>query len=250
MILRKGFKVKEASKEGVVVACFATMGVIDKDGDITLPGFFGKQDVVMLPAHDWKHVPIGKGTVRESGDQAIAELKMNLAIPAAADWHKALLFDLENGPALQEYSYGFTIRDGGSSPGGEDAQKNKAARTLRPTPEGEPGCIIHEVSPVLVGAGARTGTLAAKGDGQRFIDEAAAALEAVEGLVGRAGALAALRGKDGRGMSAANTEKLKQLAARLEAAKAALSPLLTEDESRRALRAELGRSLFAEGGLT
>ena len=57
-----------------------TLNVIDKDGDVTLPGFFGRQEVSMLPAHDRHHVPLGKGTIEEVGDEAIAQIKMNLDI--------------------------------------------------------------------------------------------------------------------------------------------------------------------------
>ena len=245
MILRKAIEIKEVSKEGIVVACFATLNVIDKDGDITLPGFFGEQDVVMLPAHDWGHVPIGKGKIHEVGDRAIAELQMNLDIPAAKDWHSALMFDKAHGRPLQEYSYGFSILPGGSSQGGKDASGKDAYRTLRPCPDGTPGCKAHEVSPVVVGAGQGTGTMVVKSAGNKFVDEAEAALVAVEGIVTRAGALAALRAKDDRGLSSANKEKLKALRDRIVAAGTALEPILQDDTARLAARVELGRIIRA-----
>jgi hypothetical protein len=158
-ILRKAIEIKDVTPQGIVVAAFSTLNVIDKDGDVTLPGFFGQQETAMVPAHDWRSVPLGKGTIKEIGDKAVAELKMNLDLQAAKDWHSALLFDLKNGRPLQEWSYGFTILPGGSSPG---EFNGKQVRFLRPTPEGGPGARVHEVSPVLVGAGEMTGTLAAK----------------------------------------------------------------------------------------
>jgi hypothetical protein len=247
MLLRKGIQIKDVTDKGIVQAVFSTLNVIDKDGDITLPGFIGKQTVVMLPAHDWKHVPIGKGETRESGDLVIAELKMNLEIPAAKDWHSALLFDLANAPSLQEYSYGFTILDGGASEGGQDASGQKAYRTLRPTPEGKAGCIVHEVSPVLVGAGENTRTLAAKG--ASFSDGLEMALAAFDEAVNRAKSLADLRAKDGRGLSAVNIERLKSLRDRLTAADKTLSPLLSDDEARKAARVELRRFLMNQAGI-
>lgn len=66
-----------------VRAVVATMGRVDADGDLTVPGFFGQQPVVMVPTHDWNLVPLGKGVLFEDGDRAVAELRMNLAIPAA-----------------------------------------------------------------------------------------------------------------------------------------------------------------------
>ncbi len=248
MIVRKGIQIKDATKTGTVVAVFATMNVIDKDGDITLPGFFGKQATIMLPAHQWGHVPIGKGVIQEAGEQAVAEMKMNLDIPAAKDWHSAIMFDLaEGGEPLQEYSYGFTIRPGGSSPGGQDASGKEAYRTLRATPDGKPGCIVHEVSPVVVGAGEGTGTLSAKG--AKFSDQAESALAAVEDLIARAGSLADLRKKDGRGLSAASVERIKTLRERLKLADSAFAPLLSDDDVRRAVRVELGRFLRNEAGV-
>lgn len=250
LIRRKGvqFEIKDADK-GVVMAVFATLGVIDKDGDITLPGFFGEQEVVMLPAHDWKSVPIGKGTIREVGDKAIAELQMNLDIEEGRKWFSALKFDASHGKPLQQYSYGFTVVDGGSSDGGQDAAGQKAYRTLRSTPEGKPGCVVHEVSPVLVGAGEGTGTLAVKDAGLKFCDEVEAAVAAAEGTIHRAKSLADMRAKEGRGMSAANREKLSHLLARLKAAGDALAPLLSDDDDRKAARVELRRTLRLQTGI-
>ena len=243
-MLRKGIQIKDVLDSGMVLACFSTMGVIDKDGDLTLPGFIGKQNVTMLPAHDWKHVPIGKGVTREAGDQVLADLKMNLDIPAAKDWHSALVFDMKNPPALQQYSYGFTILDGGSSDGGEVGGQ-KAYRTLRPTPDATPGCCVHEVSPVLVGAGENTATLAAKS--ARFGDEIETALAAVEATTHRAKSLADLRAKEGRGFSVANEERLRNLAKGLSLSLDNLRALFKQDDAvSKAASVELGRLLHAE----
>lgn len=244
---RKKIELKEVTDEGMVVAVFATMNVIDKDGDVSLPGFFGKQEVVMLPAHDWRHIPLGKGEVTEDGQHAIARIKMNLAIPEARNWHAALKFDLENGAPLQEWSYGFNILEGGSAKGEFDGQP---VRFLKPRPDGSAGSDIHEVSPVLVGAGEGTHTLAVKhveapkddeGKGKKFCDEAAAALDAVKALVARAAALADLRAKQGRGISADNTERLKDLRAGLLQAAAGLEPFVQDEKDRTAALSEFAR---------
>jgi len=156
---KKVFQIKEVSDKGLVRAVIATLNVRDKDGDVTLSGAFGNQDVVVLPTHNWGHVPIGKGLVREEDGKAIAEIQMNMEIPAARDWFNALKFDLQKGQPLQEWSYGFTIKEGGAVQG---EWEGRQVRFLKPTEDGEPGLKVHEVSPVLVGAGQDTGTLAVK----------------------------------------------------------------------------------------
>jgi hypothetical protein len=145
-----------ASGVASVRAVVATLGKVDADGDLTVPGFFGRQNVQVVPAHDWQHIPIGKGQVFEQGDQAIAELKVNLAIPQARAWYEAFRFDLEHPPALQQWSYGYTVKAGGSF---EGRFGGKRVRFLQPLGEGSPGVAEHEVSPVLQGAGVDTATL-------------------------------------------------------------------------------------------
>ncbi|CAN0424065.1 unnamed protein product, partial [Phaeothamnion confervicola] len=46
-------RVKSSSPSGSGQIVVATLGVIDHDGDVTLPGFFGRQNIVLLPSHDW-----------------------------------------------------------------------------------------------------------------------------------------------------------------------------------------------------
>lgn len=220
-LIFKSFKLDAAKldtkklAEGLLSVVFATMGVMDKDGDVALPGFYGQQDVAFLPTHDWSHVPMGKGVTREDGDQAIADIQMNLDIPAAKDWLSAIMFDLKHGKPIQEYSYGFKVLEGGSKRGDYNGQQ---VRYLQPREGGLPGSKIWEVSPVLVGAGENTRTLTAKGaeSGSRFADECQAVLDAADALVLRGKSLADLRAKEGRELSAANRERLAGLAVSLE----------------------------------
>lgn len=145
---------------GQVSIVLATLGEPDHDGDVTLPGFFGRQTAAILPSHDFSSVPLGKAAIREQGSEAVADLQFNLKIDAAADWFEAIRYDFENGPSLQQYSYGFSVLDGGSRPGNF---KGGAVRYLQPLTNGAPGVAVHEISPVLLGAGLRTRTLAVKG---------------------------------------------------------------------------------------
>jgi hypothetical protein len=147
---------------GTVRAVVATLGKMDGDGDVTVPGFFGRQPVVMVPTHDWNHVPLGKGVLFEDGDQAVAELKMNLAIPQARAWYEALAYDLANPPPLQQWSYGFSLKEGGSFSG---RFGGKAVRFLQPLSDGAAGVVVHEVGPVMLGAGVDTTTVAVSDPG-------------------------------------------------------------------------------------
>lgn len=281
----------EKLAKGQLDIVFATMGVWDKDGDLAVPGFYGEQDVVMVPTHDWSHVPIGKGKTSEVGNQARAMIQMNLELQAAKDWLSAIKFDLRVGKPLQEYSYGFKVLEGGSEMG---EMLGRRGRILKPREDGTPGSKIWEVSPVLVGAGEKTGTVSAKDAkivdvtensirirvkepslfidtsfrtttlsasrgiqavmgklknplegqegsmvvqsyifdkdkwtvtearawvsdhkdhaGKTFIEESQAVLDAADELIERAKALAALREKEGREISAPNKEKLAALA--------------------------------------
>lgn len=251
---------EEKLAKGQISVVFATMGVWDKDGDMAMPGFYGEQDVAFLPTHDWSHVPLGKGRTREEGDRAIADITMNLELQAAKDWLSAIKFDLKNGKPIQEYSYGFKVLDGGSRMG-ESLGRN--GRILQPREDGTPGSKIWEVSPVLVGAGEKTGTISAKdakvGDssGKSFADESQSVLDSADLLVERAKALAALREKDGRELSAPNKERLASMAVcfkeyaetitKLSAPAPAVVAALSEVEVK--ARRELVRMAKARAGL-
>lgn len=240
-MMRKNIEIKKVSEKGLVEAVIATMNVIDKDGDITLPGFFGEQHTVMLPTHDWRSVPLGKATIREEKDKAIASIKMNLDIAAARDWHSSLKFDLANGKPKQEWSYGFRILEGGSEMGTMDSQN---VRFLKPLSDGSPGVKVDEISPVIVGAGEGTGTLSVKGDQKRrFSDEAEAALAAIISLGARTKSLAELRAKQGRSLSAANQETLLKLVKEIDTMLPELKHLLVSEEAeiRRAANIEFRR---------
>ncbi len=253
-ILKKfSLQKKDIKADGTFKCVFATMGVVDKDGDVSMPGFFGKQACVVVPVHNWANVPIGKAAIYEQGNEAIAEGKINLEIDDAKDWFSAMQFDLAEGEPLMEWSYGFKTLDGGSQSGEFGGQQ---VRFLQPLPDGTPGCKIYEVSPVLVGAGENTRTLAAKGlgdDGKKLCDEAAEVLDAAEGLVERAGSLAGLRAKDGRELSATNKERLALLAdSFMTAAKdmlALVSPAKKDSSASPELVKEMARALKLRAGI-
>lgn len=180
---------------GAFEAAIATFDAIDADRDIVKPGAFGDAVVSVLPAHDSGSVPLGKVQVKERGNIAVAVGGFNLEISAARDWSAALKFDLANPPAVQQWSWGFIIPEGGS--------------TIETHDDGEPVRIINkadvfEVSPVLRGASVGTGTLSAKSEGGEPIP----LVEQIKGATGTVGELVARireiaesrKAKDGRGL--------------------------------------------------
>lgn len=85
----------------------ATIGRRDADSDIVESGAIGRQTVVVLPAHDWTSVPLGKAETHEDGHHVLADVRFNLDVPEARSWHAALKFDMEHGPPVQEFSWGY-----------------------------------------------------------------------------------------------------------------------------------------------
>ncbi len=167
MLSHKRFGIKSLGDTGEVSAEIATLNVKDKDSDVTLPGFFGEQDVKIVLSHQWGPVMLGKGKITEDGNKAVLDGKMNMdeADAEARAVHSRLKFDLENPPALIEWSYGFEIKDG-SREEFKDHEKFGDGYWLKPAEDGSPGAKIYEASPVLVGAGEGTGTTAVKSAGQ------------------------------------------------------------------------------------
>lgn len=150
----KTLTIKEMDEAGKGLARIAMLSAVDRDGDTYMPGAFGwkagGQWCSILPAHDRRATPLGKARVYEDGDEALAELSFNFAIPEAKSWHSAIMFDLANGESVQEYSYGYDLIEFDYQLRGSDRIRQfKKVEVL-------------EVSPVLKGAGIGTGTLSMK----------------------------------------------------------------------------------------
>lgn len=187
-----GAKLKALDADGKGLAVIATLGVIDKDGDVILAGAFGEQTVKVVPAHDWMHVPLGKAVIRESGNEAVAEFALNLDIQAAKDWHSSLKQDLADPPSIQEWSFGFTVKE--QELGQFDGQDVRFLKELD----------VHEISPVMLGAGINTRTLAIKSEGRasmKLVEQIAGVLLGVKAVTERCEAIKDVRAKDGRDLS-------------------------------------------------
>lgn len=139
------------------------LGLGNTSGTGAFAGETGDQWTQILAAHNWGTVPLGKARVFESGDEALAELHLNLNTDAGKEWHAALKFDLESleggSSPVQEWSYGFRVLDAAHEE--RDGERVRILKRLK----------VFEVSPVVQGAGIGTGTLVMKGaalKGERF----------------------------------------------------------------------------------
>lgn len=153
MIEHKTFdsvEIKAVGDDGTFESVIATLNTRDKDDDIIVPGAFGNATISVVPAHDHSSVPLGKAKMEDRGNLAVAKGRFNLDIPAAKDWHSALKFDLENLPAVQEWSFAFRPVDAEM-----DTIDGERVRILKKMD-------VMEISPVLRGAGVGTGTLSVK----------------------------------------------------------------------------------------
>lgn len=146
-----GVKIVDES-EGKVTAVFATLGVKDSEGDVTLPGEFEEGAPIRVSAYNhasWKegHLPVGKGTIRTDGDKAYADLQFFLNTTAGRDTFEVIK---QMDGDLQEWSYGY---DAESEPGRHKGESVNFLKNVK----------VHEVSPVILGAGVGTHTVSAKG---------------------------------------------------------------------------------------
>lgn len=208
-----GLTVKAADK-GEVSAVFSTFGVIDHDGDITLPGAIkdGTEVVISSYGHEshWGALPVGKGVIRTTEAEAILEGQFFLDTTHGRDTFgtvKGL------GP-LQEWSY--SLQDVSSRSGEVDGQQVRYLESIGK---------IKEVSPVLMGAGVGTRTLATKAQGLSLHDQIVEATDVVDEVVASAERVVALRAEKGKSLSAVNVEGLDGLLASADRLKALLDTL-------------------------
>lgn len=141
--------------QGTVTAVFATFNVVDKDGDITLPSAFedGARVVISAYGHSsWSGIlPVGKGVIRTIGNEAILEGRFFLNTTVGREHFEVVKEMGED----QQWSYGFEVVEA------EVPKDGEARRILKRVK-------VFEVSPVLVGAGVGTRTVAVKAEKDRL----------------------------------------------------------------------------------
>lgn len=139
-------ELKEGDQPGAVVACFSTFGIVDKDSDIVLASAFTDgQEVPLTWHHEWNR-PVGKGVIRVDADRAVFDGAFFLETQAGMEAYKTV----KAMGSLQEYSWGFQVLDSSY-----ESRDGRAVRVIKQAK-------VYEVSPVLVGAGENTRTLAIK----------------------------------------------------------------------------------------
>lgn len=189
----------KADTPGSFRAVFSTLNVIDKDGDVTLPGAFESGAPVNVAAwgHNWGDLPSGDGHIKESGEEAIIDGAFYLGTPQGDATYETLKQRFERGSVTQEWSYGFQVVE--SDFGTFEGQEVRFLKRLK----------VFEVSPVMVGAGENTRTLGVKG--LPYLEQIDAVQAAVGDLVQRSQELASLRAKEGRVLSATNRTRIASL---------------------------------------
>lgn len=208
------FEVKDETK-GEVEAVFATLNVKDHDDDVTKPGAFDNGAEVVISAYNHKSwegaLPVGKGTIHEVGNEVVMKGRFFLNTTAGRDTFEVVK---ELG-SRQEWSYGFNVDE--SEPG---EHEGKSVRVLKKM-------TVHEVSPVLRGAGVGTTTRYAKS----LKDEVAEAVDAVKAAIDSAERVVALRAEKGKSLSNVATESLDGLKAAMSRLDALLNTKDSEADS-------------------
>ncbi len=145
-------EVKDADK-GEVEADFATLGVVDHEGDIIRAGAIksGTKVIMSSYGHDaaYGNRPAGKGKVFIEGDKARFKGNVFMSTTQGRETFEVLK---AMGPD-QEWSFGFRVM--GSEIPSEAERKQGALRVLTKLD-------TFEVSPVMQGAGINTRTVSAK----------------------------------------------------------------------------------------
>lgn len=221
---RKTIKVQlKADDEGAVVALFSTYGVIDHDSDVVLPGAFkaGQEVPIGSWGHDTRALPVGKGVIVDGSDGARIDGRLFLDSSGGRDTF-ATLKGLGD---VAEWSYVYNPVE--AERGRQDDQDVRFLKQID----------VFSVDPVLRGAGIGTRTELVKALVSAvpslkltFADQAEHTLAVVLALNHRAAELAALRGKDGRSLSAANRERFQELLAGMEEAARKVKALLRETD--------------------
>jgi hypothetical protein len=142
-------------EQGEVCAIVCTLGIVDKDGDVLLPGSFPPSASVKMSGYGHDVIvdgspPVGKGTIKVEGDKAIFTGKFFMSSDRARE---AFNIVKELG-ADGDWSFGFPRNV--KTEKMTDEWKSKGAKRLISA------IMPIEASPVFEGAGHGTGTLYTK----------------------------------------------------------------------------------------
>lgn len=142
-------EVKDADR-GQVEAVFATFNAVDADGDVTVPGAFTEGAEVPISAYghaSWEGaLPVGKATISQTSTEAILHGQFFMDTAVGRDTFATV----KHLGSLGQWSYGYDAVEFSFA-----EQDGRRVRLLKRQ-------LVHEVSPVLRGAGVGTRTLSAK----------------------------------------------------------------------------------------
>lgn len=238
MTARKMFAPGELKLDeaGHIEAAFAQLNVKDADDDVTMPGAFPSKAVPMSAyGHtSWEGaLPVGRGTIEESGDWAIFKGEFFMDTTHGRDAYVTV----KGLGELAEYSYGYDVLS--STRGTFEGQPVRELRSLA----------VYEVSPVLRGAGIGTHTLSIKSGAP---EPDAPYAEQMEWISTRLKALLewtedrkASRATEGRDLSTRDTDRLDVIASDLMAHFDAIKSLTAKPVDRKAAERE-ARDLLVE----
>jgi len=175
--------------EGSFAAVFCTMNVVDKQGDMILPGAFGEQRVIISAyGHgSWGEgvnaLPVGKGRIYEKGNDALVEGQFLLETTAGRETY----LTIKGIADLQEFS--FSLPDIEFEMQTQDGETVRLLKKIR----------VNEVSPVLMGAGVNTRLLEIKsGKPIQLVDHLELVASDVRNVIDRLKDVSDLRAAEGR----------------------------------------------------
>ncbi len=153
---------QEPENLGEFQAIFSRFNVIDKDGDVTLPGAFtdGQKVKIAYWGHRWNDLPVGVGVIHADSEKAWVDGRFFTDTESGMETYKTV----KNLGELQEWSYGFSVLE--SEQGEFDGKPVRFLKKLD----------VYEISPVLIGAGVGTTTTSLKSNNptEKCEDEAVA----------------------------------------------------------------------------
>lgn len=148
-------EIKDADK-GQVDLVFATYNVVDKDGDVQVPGTFedGAKAAVSAYGHtSWEgKLPVGVATIKTTRSEAQAQAQFFMDTQHGADTFSTV--KQLHAAGLGDWSYGYDVLKHSFGEFGEQPNVRRVRFLEKQR--------VNEVSPVLVGAGINTRTLRAK----------------------------------------------------------------------------------------
>lgn len=99
-------KAEGEGEEGEFSAVFSTLGVKDLHGDVTMPGAFSPQSVVIEPwNHGWNAPPVGMGLIEADEKEARVNGRFFLDTAAGREHYQTV----KNLGELAEWSYTFDV---------------------------------------------------------------------------------------------------------------------------------------------